>query len=264
MVPAGSMNIAPPPLIRRTTVMPSRLASVRSTSLRSDWKLPMTTAGADHSQIRSVGGRRPAETSRARTCSRAMCSGGSGRPARMTRQSWSRQPLAGVSARGTAAAAAPARTASPLNAAVMRAVITPAPASAGMPVRAALSWPSTLGSGKKSPLTWTPASRPATTSTSAATSLPPGGLYSPCMMLPRPVRLGDGAADPDPPYAGAVLLVVPGVLARVLCLELVAQRLGVVVVDEHEARTRPECPIGGEDQAVPLRVGDLPHVEVRF
>ena len=77
MVFPGSTNIAPPPLIRRTTVMPSRLASAVSTSLRSDWKLPMTTAGADHSQIRSVGGRRPAATSRASTSSSAMCSAGS-------------------------------------------------------------------------------------------------------------------------------------------------------------------------------------------
>ena len=60
MVSPGSANIAPPPLIRRTTVIPSRRAWPVLTSLRSDWKLPMMTAGAAHSQIRSVGGRRPA------------------------------------------------------------------------------------------------------------------------------------------------------------------------------------------------------------
>ena len=58
-----------------------------STSLRSDWKLPMTTAGADHSQIRSVGGRRPAATSRRSTSSIAMCSTGSCGPSRTSCQS---------------------------------------------------------------------------------------------------------------------------------------------------------------------------------
>jgi hypothetical protein len=42
MVLPDSMNIAPPPLIRRTTVIPRRRAWPASTSLRSDWKLPMT------------------------------------------------------------------------------------------------------------------------------------------------------------------------------------------------------------------------------
>jgi hypothetical protein len=94
MVLAGSTNIAPPPLTRRTTMMPRRPASAISTSLRSDWKLPMTTAGADHSQIRSVGGRRRAATSLASTSSSAMCSAGSWGSSRTNRQSWSCQPLA--------------------------------------------------------------------------------------------------------------------------------------------------------------------------
>ena len=53
----GSMNMAPPPLTRRTTVMPWRCAPSGSTSFLSDWKRPMTTAGSAHSQMRSVGGR---------------------------------------------------------------------------------------------------------------------------------------------------------------------------------------------------------------
>jgi hypothetical protein len=59
MVLPGSASIVPP-LIRRTIVVLSLRASSMSTSLPSDWKLPMTTAGVAHSQIRSVGGRRPA------------------------------------------------------------------------------------------------------------------------------------------------------------------------------------------------------------
>ena len=55
--------MAPPPEIRRTTSMPCRAAPSGSTSLRSDWKLPMITAGEAHSHTRSVGGRRPAATS---------------------------------------------------------------------------------------------------------------------------------------------------------------------------------------------------------
>jgi hypothetical protein len=54
----GSANVAPPPVIRRTTVTPSSRACSVSTSLRSDWKLPMFRAGAAHSQMRSVGGAR--------------------------------------------------------------------------------------------------------------------------------------------------------------------------------------------------------------
>ena len=41
----ASMNIAPPPLIRRTTLMPCRATPSGSTSLRTDWKLPITTDG---------------------------------------------------------------------------------------------------------------------------------------------------------------------------------------------------------------------------
>ena len=54
------MNIAPPPLIRRTTWKPYFSALPRSTSFFTDWKLPMTTPGSFHSQMRRVGLRRPA------------------------------------------------------------------------------------------------------------------------------------------------------------------------------------------------------------
>ena len=76
MVLPGSMNIAPPPLIRRTTSIPWRCAAAMSTSLRSDWKRPITTAGLAHSQTRRVGPRRPAATSSVSTSSRAMCRAG--------------------------------------------------------------------------------------------------------------------------------------------------------------------------------------------
>lgn len=76
MVLGGSTNMAPPPEMRRTTVTPCFAAPSGSTSLRSDWKLPMITAGEAHSQTRSVGARRPAATSAVRTSSSAMCSAG--------------------------------------------------------------------------------------------------------------------------------------------------------------------------------------------
>ena len=49
------MNIAPPPEMRRTTSKPYFSAFSGSTSFLTDWKLPMTTAGSSHSQMRSVG-----------------------------------------------------------------------------------------------------------------------------------------------------------------------------------------------------------------
>ena len=67
----ASMNIAPPPLIRRTTVIPCRATPSGSTSLRYDWKLPITTDGSSQSQKRRVGLRRPAPTSSVRTSSSA-------------------------------------------------------------------------------------------------------------------------------------------------------------------------------------------------
>ena len=52
------MNIAPPPEMRRTTSKPYFSAFSGSTSFLTDWKLPITTAGSSHSQMRSVGLRR--------------------------------------------------------------------------------------------------------------------------------------------------------------------------------------------------------------
>lgn len=76
----ASMNMAPPPDTRRTTWTPYRSAASASTSLRSDWKEPITTAGFCHSQKRNVGPRRPAASSRASTSSSAACSAGSSTP----------------------------------------------------------------------------------------------------------------------------------------------------------------------------------------
>lgn len=189
MVSPGSANIAPPPLIRRTTVIPSRRPCPVSTSLRSDWKLPMMTAGAAHSQMRSVGGRRPAATSRASTSSIAMCSAGSWGASWMSCQPWSRQLLARVTARrmamATVSAESPASMASPPRPASMLAVIAGMSAASGSPVTAAsMRSSASSGSRKKSPLIRTSARRPPATSTSATTSLPPGALYSPCMQTP--------------------------------------------------------------------------------
>ena len=233
----------------------------------------MTTAGADHSQIRSVGGRRPAATSRRSTSSIAMCSAGSCGPSRTSCQSWSRQSLARRTARRTATATAlgeiPAGTASPPGAARMLAVIAAVSALTGSPVTAAPIRSSTPpGPGKKSSLTRTRARRPPATSTSAATSSPPGGLYSPCMLHPRwPFRqcaspLGAGAPDPHPPRPRAGLNIVPGELAAVLSLELVPQRQRVVVAGQHEPAPGPQRPVGGEDRVMTLPVRQLPYVQV--
>ena len=59
MTEPASMNIAPPPLMRRTTSKPYFAAFSGSTSFFTDWKLPITTAGSSHSQMRRVGLRRP-------------------------------------------------------------------------------------------------------------------------------------------------------------------------------------------------------------
>ena len=76
MVLPGSMNMAPPPVQRRTTVNPDCCAWSRFTSSSSDWNLPMTTAGAAHSQKRKVGGILPAATRSARRISMSICSWG--------------------------------------------------------------------------------------------------------------------------------------------------------------------------------------------
>ena len=78
-IESAAMSIAPPPLMRRTTRKPCRSAASGSTSFFTDWKLPITTAGSFHSQMRSVGLRRPAPTSSVSTWSSARwMSGGSG------------------------------------------------------------------------------------------------------------------------------------------------------------------------------------------
>ena len=77
MTDPASMNIAPPPEMRRTMSKPYFFALSRSTSFFTDWKLPITTAGFSHSQMRRVGLRRPAPTSSASTWSSAICTTGS-------------------------------------------------------------------------------------------------------------------------------------------------------------------------------------------
>ncbi len=184
MVLPGSMNIAPPPEMRRTTVMPCRSAASASTSLRSDWKLPITTAGAPHSQILRVGLRVPAPTASAIAWSSAMCIAGDCGPSCTISNVWSCQRVACPRARRTAIATAsalkPTITTSSASAAPTTRASSATPASAGRPTRAASIVSSAVsGSRKKSPLTATLASRPSATSTSTATSLPPGTLYSP-------------------------------------------------------------------------------------
>ena len=77
MTEPASMNMAPPPEIRRTMSKPYFAAFASSTSFFTDWKLPSTTAGFSHSHTRMVGFRMPAPTSSDRTWSSAICSTGS-------------------------------------------------------------------------------------------------------------------------------------------------------------------------------------------
>src|SRR5215216_4033659 len=76
IAPSGSMNMAPPPLMRLTISTPRRAANSSLTSLRTDWNRPNTTQGALHAQTRSVGGRLPAPTLSTSTSSSAMFSNG--------------------------------------------------------------------------------------------------------------------------------------------------------------------------------------------
>lgn len=185
MVLMGSTNIAPPPEILRTTVIPCLAAPSGSTSLRSDWKLPMTTAGEAHSHTRRVGARRPAATSAVRTSSSAMCRAGACGPTCTNCQSKSLHSVAWASARRTAtptpSAVSPSMTADSGSAAVIRAARPAASVEEGAPSSAPLiEWIASSGSRKKSPATRTSRSTPSRTSRSTTTSLPPGTLYSPC------------------------------------------------------------------------------------
>ena len=98
----GSMNMAPPPEMRRTTPIPWRAAPSGSISLRKLWKLPITTSGAFQSQNRNVGGRTPSATSLVITSSRATCMAGFRVTGAMTSNVWSPHPVAWPRARRTA------------------------------------------------------------------------------------------------------------------------------------------------------------------
>jgi hypothetical protein len=191
------MNIAPPPLIRRTTETPWRATPSGSTSLRSDWKLPITTEGDSHSQNRRVGLRMPSPTSRVRISSIATCIAVLSGVGGMISQVWSAMPVERPRARRTAVATASgenpkswAEGSSRLRTASAKsdgAVSTGSPSSAAL-----MSSSASSGSRKKSPLTETPLRRPPATSRSTAVSLPPGVLNSPC----RRVRSSPAAPSP--------------------------------------------------------------------
>ena len=183
-----SMNMAPPPVMRRVSVTPSRRAASRSTSLRTDWNTPSTTAVVSHSQMRSVGGRRPAATSRLSTSSSAACMAGETAGSWMICHSKSRQVVASPNARRTAMATAsglkPNSMASDGRAARMAVASCAVSAVVGRPSSACRMLSSALsGSRKKSPDTCTWVSLPSCSCRSTTTSLPPGTLYSPCLVL---------------------------------------------------------------------------------
>src|SRR6476620_5384270 len=181
----ASMNIAPPPLMRRTTVMPCRDTPSGCTSLRYDWKLPITTDGSSQSQKRMVGLRRPAPTSSVRTSSSATCRCVGSTLGAMMFQWWSVHAVALATARRTAMATAsaenPNSTVSSGREASTAAAISAAVELSGSPFKAALlARRASSGSRKKSPLRETSVKAPSSTSRSTTTSLPPGTLYSPC------------------------------------------------------------------------------------
>jgi hypothetical protein len=65
-----------------------------------------------------------------------------------------------------------------------------------------------------------------------------------------------------PPHLGPRLEIVPGELTSVLGLELVAERSGIVVVDDHESTPGHKVVIGGEDHVMPLSVGENAHIQL--
>src|SRR5690625_732275 len=144
----------------------------------------MTTAGAFHSQNRSVGPRFPLPTSLAITSSRATWIAGCTGSSWITSKVWSCQLVAFPKARRTAMPIAsglkPIIAIESSSTPVIAAVSSATEELAGKPVNArSIRSSASSGSRKKSPERETRASRSSSTSTSTATSLPPGTLYSP-------------------------------------------------------------------------------------
>ena len=71
----------------------------------------------------------------------------------------------------------------------------------------------------------------------------------------------DVAADLHLPDLGALLQVVPGKLAGVLRLELVIERLWIVVVHQHEALAGLELLVSVEDLAMALHRDEPADIE---
>src|SRR5690606_31150098 len=134
---------------------------------------------------------------------------------------------------------------------------------------------------------WTPASWAAARTASAAapsiSRVPPGAPPSTTSSAagprrPQAARRSGGAAsgaaaelrasfisglgDLDPPYLRTFLEILPPEPVRPFRLELVAQREGVVVVDQHERFARIERVEGAEDGRVLLPRRDQAYVEL--
>src|SRR5664280_814434 len=81
--------------------------------------------------------------------------------------------------------------------------------------------------------------------------------------LPRSAnRSKKGPPDAHTPQLGTRLEIVPGELTGVLGLELVVQRLRIVVVDDHESTPGYKVIIGGEDHVMALSVGENAHIQL--
>src|ERR1019366_415069 len=81
--------------------------------------------------------------------------------------------------------------------------------------------------------------------------------------LPRSAcRSKEGPSDTHPPHLGSRLDGVPGELTSVLSFELVTERFGIVVVDEHIASFGGEAVVRGEDRLVALCRRQMAHVEL--
>src|SRR5512140_3407531 len=72
---------------------------------------------------------------------------------------------------------------------------------------------------------------------------------------------GTGLGDGDAPDLRTLLQVVPGIVAGVLGVEHVAQRLRVVVVDQLDGLAGGQVAEGGEDQGEALLAGELAHID---
>jgi hypothetical protein len=70
------------------------------------------------------------------------------------------------------------------------------------------------------------------------------------------------SADAYAPDLRALFQVLPGDRTRLLRLELVKQRLGIVIIDQLKRITRRQPRERGENELVPLTWSNLTHIQL--